>query len=168
MSATPSPADRRSRLRDVAQIANVSIATVDRVLNNRGKVRQLTAQRVLAAAEQIKYLPASELLGSAQKKVGVLGVIIPAGPYHFFRKLETAFERLKERAIRHGVTILIRTPPHQDWEAMVKLLQNDAQLFDQERRQVSLLRQLRIAPRKHQEDRLCRTRIRAKYRNCRC
>jgi LacI family transcriptional regulator len=130
MSAIPSPADRRSRLRDVAQIANVSIATVDRVLNNRGKVRQLTAQRVLAAAEQIKYLPASELLGSVQKKVGVLGVIIPAGPYHFFRKLEIAFERLKERAIRHGVTILIRTPPHQDWEAMVKLLQSDAQLFD--------------------------------------
>jgi LacI family transcriptional regulator len=130
MSATPSLADRRSRLRDVAQVANVSIATVDRVLNNRGKVRQLTAQRVLAAAEQVKYFAASELIGSAQKKVGVLGVIIPAGPYHFFRKLELAFERLKERAIRQGITILIRTPPHQDWDALVKLLQNEAQVFD--------------------------------------
>jgi LacI family transcriptional regulator len=130
MSVIPSRADRRSRLRDVAQVANVSMATVDRVLNNRGKVRQLTAQRVLAAAEQVKYVPASELLGSAQKKVGVLGVVIPAGPYHFFRKLELAFERLKERAVRQGITILIRTPPHQDWEAIVKFLQNDAQLFD--------------------------------------
>jgi LacI family transcriptional regulator len=130
MSARPSLADRKSRLRDVAQVANVSMATVDRVLNNRGKVRELTAQRVLAAAERVKYVPASELLGSTQKKVGVLGVVIPAGPYHFFRKLELAFERLKERAIRQGITILMRTPPHQDWEAIVKFLQNDAQLFD--------------------------------------
>ena len=125
-----SPIDRRSRIKDVARVANVSVATVDRVLNQRGKVRQLTAQRVFAAAERVKYSAASELLASSSKKVGVLGVVIPAGPYHFFRKLERAFDSLKEYAVRHGITIMIRTLPHQDWEALIDLLRNEAQIFD--------------------------------------
>jgi LacI family transcriptional regulator len=116
-------------MKDVAQAANVSVATVDRVLNRRGKVRSITAQRVVAAAEQLRYVSSLDGL-DATKKIGILGVIIPAGAYHFFRKLEAAFERLGQYAQRNGLTVLVRTLPHQDWQAIVELLQTEGQLFD--------------------------------------
>ncbi|ABC28046.1 ABC-type sugar transport system, periplasmic component [Hahella chejuensis KCTC 2396] len=46
---------KRPTITDLAQAAGVSPATVDRVLNNRSKVREATAQRVLLAAEDIGY-----------------------------------------------------------------------------------------------------------------
>jgi LacI family transcriptional regulator len=43
----------RARMRDVARAAGVSVATVDRVFNQRGGVRAKTAQRVWEAVEQL-------------------------------------------------------------------------------------------------------------------
>jgi LacI family transcriptional regulator, galactose operon repressor len=45
----------RPTIADLATAADVSVATVDRVLNRRHKVRPATARRVLAAAEQLGY-----------------------------------------------------------------------------------------------------------------
>lgn len=45
----------RPTIKDLALAAGVSTATVDRVLNSRTKVRSLTAERVLLAAEEIGY-----------------------------------------------------------------------------------------------------------------
>ncbi|WP_374625653.1 LacI family DNA-binding transcriptional regulator [Pandoraea sp.] len=44
-------------LADIARLAGVSTATVDRVLHRREGVRQTTAQRVLHAAGELQYLP---------------------------------------------------------------------------------------------------------------
>ncbi|SHE88137.1 transcriptional regulator, LacI family [Kaistia soli DSM 19436] len=46
---------RRPTIDDVARAAGVGVATVDRVLNKRARVRHETAARVLAAAEAIGY-----------------------------------------------------------------------------------------------------------------
>ncbi|PYF84122.1 LacI family transcriptional regulator [Marinomonas alcarazii] len=46
---------KRPTIHDLADAAGVSIATVDRVLNKRSKVRESTSQRVLLAAEDIGY-----------------------------------------------------------------------------------------------------------------
>lgn len=45
----------RVTLKDVAERAGVGVATVDRVLNARAKVRERTAARVLAAAEDLGF-----------------------------------------------------------------------------------------------------------------
>lgn len=45
----------RPTIKDLAKAAGVSTATVDRVLNSRLKVRSVTAERVLLAAEEIGY-----------------------------------------------------------------------------------------------------------------
>ena len=42
-------------MHDVARAAGVGVATVDRVINGRARVRPETAQRVLAAAEQLGF-----------------------------------------------------------------------------------------------------------------
>jgi len=46
---------RRPTVTDIAEVAGVSVATVDRVLNARLPVRQETAERVFKAAEAIGY-----------------------------------------------------------------------------------------------------------------
>ena len=46
---------RRATIADLAETAGVSISTVDRILNGRDPVRRTTAERVLAAAEQIDF-----------------------------------------------------------------------------------------------------------------
>ncbi|HEY9346869.1 MAG TPA: LacI family DNA-binding transcriptional regulator, partial [Inquilinus sp.] len=46
---------RRPTIADLATAAGVSVATVDRVLNQRHPVREGTAGRVLRAAEAIGY-----------------------------------------------------------------------------------------------------------------
>lgn len=46
---------RRKTITDVARAAGVSVATVDRVLNGREKVREATARQVFEAARRIGY-----------------------------------------------------------------------------------------------------------------
>src|SRR5215207_5580737 len=46
---------RRPTIADLAQTAGVSVATVDRVLNQRHPVREDTTRRVLRAAEEIGF-----------------------------------------------------------------------------------------------------------------
>lgn len=46
---------KRATIQDLAAAAGVSVATVDRVLNRRLPVKEATALRVVAAAEQIGY-----------------------------------------------------------------------------------------------------------------
>ena len=52
----------RPTIEKLAQVAGVSVATVDRVLNRRAKVRTKTAKRVYEAAVAIGY-PATSLIG---------------------------------------------------------------------------------------------------------
>jgi len=51
---------RRATIHDLAIRAGVSVSTIDRILNGRAGVRQATAMRVLAAAEELSFyaLPA--------------------------------------------------------------------------------------------------------------
>jgi LacI family transcriptional regulator len=65
MSIDPPPAQRSPKgnghlhatLRDVADLASVSIKTVSRVVNNQGEISDATRQRVQAAIEQLGYRP---------------------------------------------------------------------------------------------------------------
>ena len=50
-------ADKEPRLGDVAERAGVSVATVSRVLNNRGYLSAATRSRVMAAIDEVGYQP---------------------------------------------------------------------------------------------------------------
>ncbi|MFV0413398.1 MAG: LacI family DNA-binding transcriptional regulator [Oscillospiraceae bacterium] len=69
---------------DVAKEANVSVATVSRVLNNSGKVQTETVSRVLAAVKKLSYEP--NLLARNFRKVEtrVLLILTPniTNPYY--------------------------------------------------------------------------------------
>lgn len=66
-------------LRDVAQLAGVHPGTVSRALNpqTRGLVNKRTAQRVLAAAEQLSYQPNPIARGLRTNQSHTIGVLVP-------------------------------------------------------------------------------------------
>jgi len=65
-----------ARIKDVAQEANVSIATVSRVINNIPLVNEETRQRVLAAIKKTGYKPNIVARSLKLQKSNTIGVII--------------------------------------------------------------------------------------------
>lgn len=81
------PERRRSRVVDIARAAQVSTATVDRVLNRRPGVRDATVQRVLKAASELDYLPGPALYAALAPQPLRLVFLLPAGTNRFIRML---------------------------------------------------------------------------------
>ena len=61
---------------DVAGKADVSLATVSRVLNNPEKVKEETRNRVLKAIKELGYRPNVIARGLASRKTTTVGVVI--------------------------------------------------------------------------------------------
>ena len=74
----------RPTIRDVAQQAGVSIATVSRALRDSGSVRQDTRARVLEAAEQLQFTPSRLGRQLAERRHAANGIVFPdlSGPYY--------------------------------------------------------------------------------------
>lgn len=72
---------------DVARLAGVSTATVDRVLHRRPGVRQATVQRVVQAAAQLDYLPRHELHAALAPEPMQLLFVLPDRSSLFLRML---------------------------------------------------------------------------------
>ena len=72
MIAEASNSDKPSRftIRDVAQMAGVSTATVSNVVNNTGKVSRATRERVRAAIESMNWKPDKNARNLAKKSEG--------------------------------------------------------------------------------------------------
>lgn len=62
---------------DVAREANVSMATVSRVVNGNPNVKPQTRERVLEVIDKLDYRPNAVARGLASKKTTTIGVIIP-------------------------------------------------------------------------------------------
>lgn len=65
----------RKTIHDVAEAAGVAIKTVSRVLNDEPNVRPETRARVLAAAEQLRYLPSLSARSLAGRRSHLIGLI---------------------------------------------------------------------------------------------
>jgi DNA-binding LacI/PurR family transcriptional regulator len=63
---------------DVSELAQVSIATVSRVLNSPDKVSEETRARVIAAIDELRFVPKFEALARARKAVGRIGILTPS------------------------------------------------------------------------------------------
>lgn len=75
------------RMEEVAQRAEVSLATVDRVLHGRTGVRASTVQRVMRAAADLGYVAQAEAWAAMAPKPLRLAFLIPEGPNRFLRML---------------------------------------------------------------------------------
>ena len=64
-------------LKDIAERANVTTATVSMVINNKPNISEPTRERVLAIARELNYYPNAIARGLATRKSNAVGVIVP-------------------------------------------------------------------------------------------
>jgi LacI family transcriptional regulator len=78
----------RATLHDVARVAGVSLATVDRVLHGRGGVRARTIEPVQSVVERLGYRPDPAAARLARKSRARLVFVLPSGPNTFVDMLD--------------------------------------------------------------------------------
>ncbi len=64
-------------IRDVARLANVSIATVSRVLNGVGQIAPETEERVRTAIATLNFVPKAAAQSLSNNKTNVIGLLLP-------------------------------------------------------------------------------------------
>lgn len=77
---------------DVAREANVSMATVSRVVNGNPNVKPATRKKVVEVIDRLGYRPNAVARGLASKKTTTVGVIIPDISNIFFAELARGIE----------------------------------------------------------------------------
>lgn len=79
-------------IKDVAAVANVSIATVSRVLNNQSGYSPATKEKVLKVIEEIGFHPSGVARGLVSRKTRTIGVLLPNVTASFSAKLLNGIE----------------------------------------------------------------------------
>lgn len=94
----------RATILDVAKLANVSKATVSRVLNDNPKVNAEIRERVLEAIERLNYRPSAVARHLASSTSNMIGLILPDITNPYFPVLARGIE---DAAHRIGCTLFI-------------------------------------------------------------
>src|SRR6202451_1806795 len=112
----------------IAEMADVSIGTVDRALHGRAGINELTRQRILQIAQQISYTPnlAARAL-SASRSSGRIGVCIPREIHFFYDQLWSGVLDEGRRVAQLGVELInrpVQTLGVDDTEAFKELVKS--------------------------------------------
>ncbi len=93
-------------IKDVAQLANVSIGTVDRVLHNRGRVSEKTKQKVNEIVTKINYKPNIIARSLVMNKNYTIALLIPNHQSdEYWQQAFEGVESIKERSEQQGLII---------------------------------------------------------------
>lgn len=92
---------------DVAKTAQVSLATVDRVLNNRGGVSAKAEARVIAAVAQTGYVRNLAAANLSRRRIYKFCFVVPSGDTGFVALLHAALDRERARLVEQQILIQI-------------------------------------------------------------
>lgn len=81
-------------MRDVAKRAGVSVATVSRVINNKGKTSKATREAVLKAIEDLSYTPNVVARGLSTRRSYTVAFILPTITNPFFPEMAKGAENV--------------------------------------------------------------------------
>ncbi|ADC49331.1 Transcriptional regulator, LacI family (HTH and periplasmic-binding domains) [Alkalihalophilus pseudofirmus OF4] len=91
-------------IREVAKMAGVSVATVSRVINGNGKVKQATEEKVREIIKELNYVPSAIAVSLNNKKSKTIGLMLPDITNPFFAELAKGVE---EVAKENGYTVIL-------------------------------------------------------------
>ncbi|MDD3931009.1 MAG: LacI family transcriptional regulator [Clostridiaceae bacterium] len=97
-------------IKDIAERAGVSYATVSRALNGHRDVSETTRQLIFDLARDMGYQPNAIARGLVKKKSGIIAVVVPDVSNHFFADITI---HVNEAADESGFTTMICNT---DWD----------------------------------------------------
>ena len=114
----PCPSGKRMTIREIADLAGVSIATVSRVLNGRDDVADETRDAVRRVIREQGYTANRNARGLSAGRTGLVGVLVPlVFPAYFAEILAGAAEALYEQDMR-----VVLSPTQHEHDREVSLL----------------------------------------------
>ncbi len=105
-------------IRDVAAKAGVSVATVSRVFNQKGPIREDTIRRVMDVASAMQYVPHAGARSLSTRSTRTIGVLLPDLHGEFFSEV---IRGVDVAARQRGYHILV-SGSHSDAEEMSAML----------------------------------------------
>jgi len=101
LARLPGNGPSRVTIREIAELAGVSIATVSRVVNGRGDVSDDTRELVTRVIREHGYVANRSARGLSAGRTGLVGVLVPlVYPAYFAAILSGAAEALHEHDLR--------------------------------------------------------------------
>lgn len=91
-------------IKDVARVAEVSVATVSRALNGHANVVAEVRNRVQAVARDLRYTPNAAARSLSSRRTHTLGVVLPDLYGEFFSELVRGID---QAARAHGLHLLV-------------------------------------------------------------
>lgn len=113
---------QKPTVNDIARVAGVSLATVDRVLNARPGVRGVTIEKVNKAIAQLGYVRDTAAANLARKRLYRLRFIIPETTNEFMVALEGEIVAQGAKLVHQRTTLECVTVPPFDPRAVVDAL----------------------------------------------
>ena len=108
------PRTRNVTIKDIAREAEVSVASVSRVLNNVGRVGDATRVRILGIVERLRYVPHEGARSLIRRRTATIGMILPDLHGEFFSELLCGVDHAA-RAV--GMQLLVSTSHGNQGEA---------------------------------------------------
>ena len=117
---------KRATIQDLAKASGVSVATVDRVLNGRTKVRAETAHRVFEAAHKLGYHATNLISQRLQVELPRvrLGIILQKEQQSFYKQFRAALERQAGLSKSFNVSLRIEFATTQSPSEVAQLMRS--------------------------------------------
>lgn len=104
----------RVTIKEVAAQAGVSVATISRVINGKGPVRESTSRRVMETAQAMRYTPHGVARSLSMRRAHTVGLLLPDLHGEFFSEV---IRGIDAEARRSGYHLLV-SGFHSDQEEM--------------------------------------------------
>lgn len=114
----------RPTVHDIARVARVSLATVDRVLNARSGVRQKTIDKVNDAIRELGYVRDTTAANLARQRQYRLTFVLPERASRFIDAIRAALRDAYASHVVDRVTLNVLSVPSHDPHAVVRQLQS--------------------------------------------
>ncbi len=95
------------RIKDIAEFANVSIGTVDRVIHNRGEVSHATRDRIQNLLKEYNYKPDILASSLALKRRIMLAVVMPrlVNEHAFWKLPQAGIKKALDELSHHQISV---------------------------------------------------------------
>lgn len=113
---------KKATINDIARVAGVSLATVDRVLNERPGVRSATIEKVKNAIDELGFVRDPAAVNLGRRRFIQLKFILPDTGNEFFQALHHQIAMQKQQFLHQRVSIETCKVPPFDPEAVVSFL----------------------------------------------